>query len=166
MDGSGYDSPAKPDGAAYDPKSDSWRRIARAPVPLLDAETAIVGDTLFVLAGKDFFAYDVPDDKWRGLPTPPTKFARLVAIDELLVAFRQTTERGSRDHYWDISAKRWRALPPLPSARRSIARWWTWTASAFSSAGPQATCIVPRTPGSLRPNSIPRHCAGRTCAST
>lgn len=106
--------PAMSDGGAYDPKKDSWRRIAPAPVPMLYAETAVVGDTVFVLAGKDFFAYSVPDDKWRRLPTPPTKFARLVAVDELLVAFRQTTERGDRDYYWDTSAKHWRALPPAP----------------------------------------------------
>lgn len=86
--GGGIDAPCPPaadcvepdpmgrDGAAYDPRTDTWRRIADAPVPIgYWFRPAAVGDRV-VLLGSDgrtetWLSYDVRGDVWSELPPPP-----------------------------------------------------------------------------------------------
>lgn len=53
------------DGAAYDPESDSWRRIADAPAALRSANAVWSGSEMVVTARAGTFAYDPEQDAWR-----------------------------------------------------------------------------------------------------
>ncbi len=111
------DDPPRRDGAAYNPAKDSWRQIARAPVPMLYATTAVVDDTVFVLMEREFFSYSLTDDTWQRLGKSPTVYSKLVTVGGVLVAYRETSSGGRdghRDHYRDVTAELWRELPPTP----------------------------------------------------
>ena len=63
------------DGAAYDPSTDSWRRLPEAPVVLAgDAEAVWTGDELIVVGGitvPTAAAYSPNTNEWRVLADPP-----------------------------------------------------------------------------------------------
>lgn len=60
------------DGAAYDPASDSWRRLADAPFAPRAAHTAVwTGSEMLVWDGIEGADYDPASDTWRRLPTSP-----------------------------------------------------------------------------------------------
>ncbi|MFT4108710.1 hypothetical protein, partial [Propionicimonas sp.] len=65
------------DGARYDPRADSWTRIADAPedvygFPQTTLEQAAVLDTtIYLLGTTSLLAYDLDTDQWRRLPFPP-----------------------------------------------------------------------------------------------
>lgn len=56
------------DGAAYHPATQTWRRIATAPVPLASwSRHAVSGDRLVVVEEDQTFVYDASEDAWRSL---------------------------------------------------------------------------------------------------
>lgn len=57
-------SRAARDGAAYDPESNAWSPIARAPVPVTADFHAVVDDYLVVLSRGGVVAYDASHDRW------------------------------------------------------------------------------------------------------
>jgi hypothetical protein len=68
------------DGAAYDPATRSWRRIARAPVAIPWAwYGARIGRTVYLLSHGDgptpraLLAYSIARDRWRRLRPPPIR---------------------------------------------------------------------------------------------
>jgi hypothetical protein len=77
---------ARADGAAYDPESDSWRRIADAPGPLVDGTAAWTGSRLLLAAIREapgvraveLYSYDPGEDRWATIPPPEG-----VAADDL-----------------------------------------------------------------------------------
>ena len=89
--------PPLADGAAFNPRTRSWRRIADAPVGFEFADGAVVGHTVFVATpGNDsrpgapsaVLAYRVDRDRWRRLPSPPNpkrNYTLLAAGDRLVV---------------------------------------------------------------------------------
>jgi hypothetical protein len=114
------------DGAAYDPRTRAWRRIARAPVGFDFAEAAVVGGTVFVATpGNDsrpgspaaVLAYGVARDRWRRLPTPPRpqRNYTLVAAGRRLVAYDRGGGRQAAPGYLLARDRRsWRPLPQAP----------------------------------------------------
>lgn len=117
------------DGAAFDPVTGRWRRIARAPVAFAFASTALVGRTAYVLTPGDasrphapraLLAYRVDRDRWRRL-RPPRRRDTLLAAGGRLVAAA-----------WDARPQvrvggRWRPLPRDPLGGDIRARSFAWT---------------------------------------
>ncbi|MFT4109189.1 hypothetical protein, partial [Propionicimonas sp.] len=102
------------EGAAYDPATDRWRRIASAPAELdASARWAVQGSTLYVVAaaGGQLLAYDPAVDSWRELPAAPLPGGRVGALranDELLLAF----DDAARPRAWfDPVAATWTKIP-------------------------------------------------------
>jgi N-acetylneuraminic acid mutarotase len=84
--------------AAYDPATDTWRRIAPPPATREDATVVWDGHDVLLVGG---YA--------RTSPSPlPWRLARTVFA-------------------YDPRTNRWRSLAPLPSARRDFAAVWTGT---------------------------------------
>lgn len=121
------------DGAVYDPDRDVWRRIARAPVGLLDISAAASGTSVYVLTrprpgsgrGQQMWEYSLTADRWTRMPAPPHRMDVVVAAgDHRLVAYvRDHTQGWTADRSYDIAARTWSPLPrdPLaPSEERTL----------------------------------------------
>ena len=129
-----------PDGAAYHPQSDRWRRIARAPIEnRFAAGSAWTGREVIVWGGvngggtlADGAAYDPVADRWRLLPRSPLSNRVPLAVawtgSELIVAGAKGYGRthGLADAAaYDPAADAWRALPPLPVEINEGMAVWT-----------------------------------------
>lgn len=114
------------DGAAYDLRTESWRRIADAPRPVPElASTAVIGERMYVLADGALLAWDSATDSWdKILPPRPLLWSTLVADGTRLVVASGSDENGIRpDHVLDTITGEWSSLPrdPLkPSFDRTI----------------------------------------------
>ena len=122
--GGGTDSPCPPaascvaadpmatDGAAYDPATDSWRRIADAPEPIgYWFRPVVVGATLVLFDGqRRWLAYDIESDSWSDLPAAPRKVADsgfLHALDGRVYV----VSRSGRVLVLDVVRRQWSELP-------------------------------------------------------
>jgi hypothetical protein len=124
------------DGAALDPDTGRWRRIADAPVPVIAARGAVVGGAAYVLpwpgtdAGPaEVLAYDIGADRWtrRTAPFRPGIGYGLVAAGDRLVAYAGTHESGpAPDLVLDPASGAWRPLPAAPLGR-GFDRTMAWT---------------------------------------
>lgn len=157
------DSPPLGDGAAYDPMTREWRRIANPPIPFSWADTAVVGDTVFFLvpgipgrpeARSGFLAYAPGIDSWRELPwaeangSPPGSGYRLVAAGDRLVAYSGSDGSGERpDWIFDASRSEWAVLPDDPMTP-AFDRHMEWIGDRLALFDHE---IVPN-PGSERPS--------------
>jgi hypothetical protein len=156
------DSPPLGDGAAYDPMTREWRRIANPPIPFSWADTAVVGDTVFFLvpgmprrpeARSGFLAYTPAVDSWRELPwaeasgSPQGSGYRLVAAGDRLVAYSGSDESGERpDWILDPTRSEWAVLPDDPMTP-AFDRHMEWAGDRLALFDHE---IVPN-PGSERP---------------
>jgi hypothetical protein len=124
------------DGAAFDPGTNEWQRIADAPVPVGTAFGTVVGDRLYLLVGFEgdpvrqaFLSYTPKSDTWREL-APPTKkpaFRFLVPFGDDVVAYESSQERGVRgDLLYDTTSDSWSKLPVDPLAE-TYDRGMVWT---------------------------------------
>jgi hypothetical protein len=125
------------DGAAFDPRSGAWRRLADAPVPFEWAQGVAVGGTAYLWvpgnpgrpsAKGAFLAYRIETDRWEKLPAPAADAGRFRGIVEAggrIVAYSGSDEHGERpDLVFDPTTASWRELPPdplSPSFDRSLA---------------------------------------------
>lgn len=118
------------DGAAYDPASDSWRKIAPAPIAATRGATAVsTGERMLVWTGSDGASYDPVADTWTTIPESPLAVQRggtaVWSAGELLV-WGGVARPGGREcpteiegAAYDPAAGRWRCLPESPLAPRS-----------------------------------------------
>ena len=69
------------DGAAFDLDAGTWRRIADAPRPVPElAPTAVIGERVYVHAGKTLLVWDSVQDTWSEVTPPrPLGWSDLVA---------------------------------------------------------------------------------------
>lgn len=157
------DSPPLGDGAAYDPATGEWRRIANPPIPFSWAQTALVGDSVFFLvsgtsgrpeARAGFLAYTPTADSWRELPWPEASGSpdgsgyRLAAAGERLVLWSGTDERGERpDWIFDPTWSEWAVLPDDPMTP-AFDRHMEWAGDRLALFDHE---LVPN-PGSERPS--------------
>lgn len=111
------------DAAALDPATGQWRAAASAPVGVVAASTAVVGDALYILtpdrgdvdAPASLLRFTPDDDTWVSLPLPPGEPMALVAAGDALVAVGYSDEYGTAiDSVLDPTAQTWRALPDDP----------------------------------------------------
>jgi hypothetical protein len=131
------DVPPLADGAAFDPRTREWHKIADAPVPVEWAQGLVVGTTAYLWipdnparpdAEPGFLAYDIERNRWEELPLPPGNLEWLQGIvqaGERIVAYRGSDEQGERpDFLFDPARSSWSELPPdplSPSFDRSMA---------------------------------------------
>jgi hypothetical protein len=123
--GGGIDPPCPPgascveadqmarDGAAYDPRTDSWRPIADAPVDVgYWFRTAVVGGAVVVYDGDQrWWVYDVGADVWRNLPAPDRRVVDTGALAERDGEVYVLSGSG-RVLVLDVAARTWSELPP------------------------------------------------------
>lgn len=115
------------DGAAYDPVTDTWRRIADAPRAFVGGTAAWTGSTMVVTTGRGALVYDPAADVWRDTgPSPITSADQTLLTDRgvLFVSYEQ--RRGSEPSDWLFvpSTEQWEAVPRDPfgeSYDRSLA---------------------------------------------
>jgi hypothetical protein len=120
------------DGAAFNPRTRSWRRIAAAPIgiePLSPAAAA--GDGVYVAVPRnpgvrhtrmDLLAYRTRTDSWDRLPSPPRRNYRIVGAGDRLVAYGP--ERGPVPlsvFLLGPGERRWEELPRPPI--RGVVIW-------------------------------------------
>jgi hypothetical protein len=164
--GGGCCGDAWSDGSAYDPATNSWRKLARSPLaPAQHPLGAWTGHRLIlVVSGVDpdsgrlypaSFAraasYDPRTDSWRRLPSPPRGAGGTAVWDghELLVAGASKAAFA-----FDPAKERWRRLALAPSARPASSALWTGTRLVLLD-GPQGPGYA-YDPGTDRWSRLPR----------
>jgi hypothetical protein len=120
------------DGAAYDPGTDTWRPIGRAPERLLTVAAATwSGEELLVWGGgprgglpRAGAAYDPAADRWRRLPPLPVRPASSAAVAWTRGRLLAVGERDGEvvAAAFDPATSRWAtvAAPPLAAAPRAL----------------------------------------------
>jgi hypothetical protein len=113
------------DGAAFDPRTRTWRRIARAPIGLEPlSPTTVDGDSVYVAVPRnpgardtrmDLLAYRLRADRWDRLPSAPRRnYAIGVAGGRLLAAGPLRGPAPFSLFELGPGERRWRDLPPPP----------------------------------------------------
>ncbi len=136
------------DGGAYDPATDTWRRIADAPQSLTYAQAIWTGTEMLVLAprldpqaegdnGQDAatLLYDPARDSWRTLDPAPVTPNQLGWTGRYAVVPQGSEEgRDVGDWLLDPAKGRWQRLPddPFPA---TFDRALTWTGDALVLTG-------------------------------
>ena len=130
------DVPPLADGAAFDPQTGTWRRIADSPVPFEWAQAVVIRKTAYLWipgspgrpnADSAFLTYHVRQDRWQELPLPANsdRFGGIVQAGDGIVAYAGTDEQGEQpDLVFDPAVGSWSELPPdplSPSFDRSMA---------------------------------------------
>jgi hypothetical protein len=131
----GDGSHERPDnGAAYDPDSDTWRELSRAPTWSLASHSAIwTGEEMLVAGGvlmeDEGAAYLPGEDRWRKLPQPPLWRFGHAAVwtgeEMILWGGRDAGDNRDLGAAYDPATNSWRELPkaPIPSADSPRSVW-------------------------------------------
>ncbi len=138
------------DGAAFDPQSDSWRRIADAPAPFSQAEGFVIDTTAYVWTPGHFLAYRISDDRWERLPLPTGADGgyRIIPVGERIVAYAVGDESGEDpDFLFDPVSATWSRVPPDPLSP-SFDRSMVWSGRELVLFDHE---LVPN-PGSVKPS--------------
>ena len=121
--------------AAYDISADAWRRLRSLPKPVNHPGVAALDGRLYVLGGNSggadshsraaFWRYAPDRNRWTRLPNAPTPRAAMgfAARGDRLYAAGGQTEGNSavrRLEIYDVSARRWRHGPPMPTGRNHL----------------------------------------------
>lgn len=107
---------AAADGAALDPTTGRWRRIAAAPMPVPAYTRGVVAaGHLFVRVGRALLDYDIEGDRWQRLPRAVSTWHDLVGDGDRLLLVSGSDEQGVRpDLSYDVPRGRWSRLPEDP----------------------------------------------------
>ena len=116
------------DGARYDPVTDTWRKIADAPEQVFAhaaspyPSTAVLGDTVYVLASGGPLAYRADRDRWERIPAAEDS-AAIYATDRLLVSVRGFTTGDDFVRYdtFDPATGNWTTHPKVKTPAGAIA---------------------------------------------
>ena len=148
--------PLRDDGAAYDPASDTWRRIADAPgAGVAGAQPTWTGDEVLLLGGyardegEQHLAYDPAADAWRTVADPPpaaTASGLRAWTGEELVVWSHPTQSDDEDRggIYRPAADTWTLLPDSGALPRDGAtsvwtggQWLIWGGIVFAGAAPE-----------------------------
>lgn len=137
----GGDRPGRPpEGAAYDPRTDQWRRLSRSPLTNRSGAAAVwTGREVLVFGGvngggpqRDGAAYDPLSDHWRMLPAGPLSGRVPLATawtgtELLVVGARGPVLTGvvKDAAAYDPVLDTWRQLPDLPMQISNGGAVWT-----------------------------------------
>jgi hypothetical protein len=101
------------DGAAYNPRTDSWREIPPAPVPVGSGDRLVVADGVVVLrhweeGGSRWFTYEPDHNRWSRIDDVPS------GVGDLPSAYgsKVYVPVGRRVAVYDVTTFRWSLLPP------------------------------------------------------
>lgn len=121
------EDPSLADGAAYDPRSGSWRPIAPAPMAVPFARPVALGEDVFALVtpflaprtaepSSTLLRYRSADDAWDAFEVPSEgPVDGLVATTSDLVVFHRSDEHGEQtDLRFDPTDGSWTQLPADP----------------------------------------------------
>jgi hypothetical protein len=134
--------PPLQDGAAYDPATQTWRRLADAPLPVGSGSGAVVDGTVWIwLAGFEpapgvrtaLLAYDIAGDAWREVEVPDGVEigSKLVAAGTRLLVHPATEEQGPvTDRLYDPATDTWSDLPADPIGP-TFDRAFVWTGQSL-----------------------------------
>jgi N-acetylneuraminic acid mutarotase len=119
--------------AAYNPATNSWRRIAPAPQGPTDASAVWNGRELLVVGGRGpFLAYSPRANRWRRLSSMPSSRFGATAVwtgKRLVLVGGRTSPEGPlarRVLSYDAAGNRWTTLPAGPlRGRQDPAAAWT-----------------------------------------
>jgi hypothetical protein len=116
--------------AAYDPRSNAWRRLAppSGPTGAVGSENAVwTGRQMIVWSPFDQEAYNPATNRWRVLPAAPTTGALVVWTGREVIGWGggccgDAFDAGSA---YDAAANRWRKLPrsPLAGSQHPVGAW-------------------------------------------
>lgn len=124
------------DGAAYDPRSDSWTVLPDAPLSARNAPAAVwTGEEMLLWGGhstqedyRDGAAYNPTTRQWRTIADAPVRSAGGpvgVWTDSEMVVLAGSNTRNVVAY--DPASDRWRRLPDLPSAPQAPSRAVVWS---------------------------------------
>lgn len=138
---------------AYDPRTDTWERLAPMPTPRNHHVAGATNGRIYVTAGREggearmtvTEVYDAATDSWSEaapLPTGRSGVAGAVLDGRLYVFGGEAFGGGSRTfddaERYDPRADRWERLPPMPTARHGLGAASLGGAIYVVSGGPQA----------------------------
>lgn len=113
--------PPLSDGAAYNPLTDSWRKIADAPVSVRWAETTTVGNDVFLLASTNYsynpkrlLRYRLNQDNWDEVALPENMLEPAIAvIGRNTLLYYSRSDQNGLAAYWqlDTTTGEWTQLP-------------------------------------------------------
>lgn len=114
------DDVALADGARYTPASDSWEPVADAPIPLLRAGgpahpypgAVTIGDTVYLVQGGAFLAYNATSNRWATLPTPPDDVVLAGTTSDELIAYPTSQCGGTAGACGPSEAMTWYSYQP------------------------------------------------------
>lgn len=129
----------EPGAAAYNPATDTWRKLPTSPVGRFDVGFAVAvwtGNEMIVTGGitgggtgtvRTTAAYDPETDRWRTLPDVPVALERRAAAvwtGEQMIVWPTDGKGG-----WalDPQAERWTELPDAPDGARPVSASAVWT---------------------------------------
>jgi hypothetical protein len=101
------------DGAAYDPRTNTWRSIPPAPVPVGPGDRLVLADGVVVLRhwqehGSSWFTYQPDHNRWTPIDDVPPGIGDLPsAIGSKVYALT-----GRQVAVYDVTTLRWTLLPP------------------------------------------------------
>jgi hypothetical protein len=103
------------DGAAYDPGTDTWHRIADAPVPVTAGDRLVEAGGQVVLrherdGGSDWFVYDPDADDWSRIPDVPDG----IGDPPSAIGTNVYAMVGHRVAVYSVGPSDWTLLPPDP----------------------------------------------------
>ena len=126
------------DGAAYNPRTDTWRRLAPSPLRSapsrtlatgleVDLDTAWTGTEVLVWNGSAGAAYYPRRNTWKPLAPPPPQ-PWLPEDTAVWTGTQLIVFGGPKTTAYDPRRERWTTLPPAPiAARDRHAALWTGT---------------------------------------
>ena len=117
------------DGASYDPATDTWTRIADAPVAISQGRPVVVGARLYFQLGygadAKVYAYQPATDSWTRIAVPNGQGTLVAAEDQLVSISFSDEESSGYDELYDAASDRWSRLPddPLGKSYNRYALW-------------------------------------------
>lgn len=124
------------DGAAYNPRSDSWTVLPDAPLSARNAPAAVwTGEEMLLWGGhstqeayRDGAAFNPTTRRWRTIPDAPFRSAGLpigvwTGSEMIVIAGVNTRDAAA----FDPASNLWRRLPDLPSAPQAPSPTAVWT---------------------------------------
>jgi hypothetical protein len=105
--------------AAYDPETETWRRLSDAPLGGPFPISVWTGTEMMVVTRDGVAAYDVSADEWHVFSDPPDQLGRTNEVawtgSELIVWPSTVTRKALRGMALDPSSDTWRVLSDPPA---------------------------------------------------
>jgi hypothetical protein len=140
--------------AAYDPRTDTWRRLAPPPVPVAGTAVWDGHELLVVGDGRTALAYDPASDRWRRLaPLLAPRLAQAMVwtgTRALLWGAAGASAPDPAGLAYDPVDDRWSTLPALPFADASMTAAWTGRRLLVWFGSGDGASLAPRSSGSTR----------------